>query len=130
RPEPHRRATLHRHVADEHGRGGDERIEGDLRRLSAVAVERHVGNNSAMKTRDLRVTGYRPLVPPAIILEELALSESGSRAVARWRDELSRILDLEDGRLMANVEPCSIHHPRAAHDYALRQRAVGYHPKW
>src|SRR5438093_7243845 len=125
RPEPHRRATLHRHVADEHGRGGDERIGGDLRHLPAVAVKRHVGNNSAMKTRDLRVTGYRPLVPPAIILEELALSESGSRAVARWRDELARILDLDDGRLMAIVGPCSIHDPVAALDYARHLRAVG-----
>ncbi|TMC79085.1 MAG: 3-deoxy-7-phosphoheptulonate synthase [Chloroflexi bacterium] len=78
-----------------------------------------------MKTRDLRVTGYRPLVPPAIILEELALSESGSRAVARWRDELARILDLEDDRLIAIVGPCSIHDPLAALDYARHLRAVG-----
>ena len=78
-----------------------------------------------MKTRDLRVTGYRPLVPPAIILEELALSESGSRAVARWRDELARILDLDDGRLMAIVGPCSIHDPVAALDYARHLGAVG-----
>ena len=51
-----------------------------------------------MKTRDLRVTGYRPLVPPAIILEELALSETGSRLVATWRDELTRILSQQDDR--------------------------------
>src|SRR2546429_6164746 len=78
-----------------------------------------------MKTRDLRVTGHRPLVPRAIILEELALSEGGSRAVARWRDELTRILDLEDDRLMAIVGPCSIHDPVAALDYARHMRAVG-----
>ena len=42
-----------------------------------------------MKTRDLRVSGYRPLVPPAILLEELALSEDGSRAIARTREELT-----------------------------------------
>ena len=78
-----------------------------------------------MKTRDLRVTGYRPLVPPAIILEELPLSENGSRLVARWREELAAILSRSDDRLMAIVGPCSIHDPLAALDYARRLRALG-----
>ena len=56
-----------------------------------------------MKTRDLRVTGYRPLVPPAIILEELPLSEGGSRLVAKWREQLIRILTQADDRLIAIV---------------------------
>jgi 3-deoxy-7-phosphoheptulonate synthase len=78
-----------------------------------------------MKTRDLRVTGYRPLVPPAIILEELPLPESGSRAVAAWREDLSRILARADDRVMAIVGPCSIHDPIAALDYARRLRGLG-----
>ncbi|HEV8535481.1 MAG TPA: 3-deoxy-7-phosphoheptulonate synthase [Candidatus Limnocylindria bacterium] len=78
-----------------------------------------------MKTRDLRVTGYRPLVPPAIILEELSLSESGSRSVAGWREELARILDLADDRMIVISGPCSIHDPVAALDYARRLRAIG-----
>ena len=78
-----------------------------------------------MRTRDLRVTGYRPLVPPAIILEELPLSESGSRAVARWREEVSAILERSDDRLIAIVGPCSIHDPVAALDYARRLRSLG-----
>ena len=78
-----------------------------------------------MKTRDLRVTGYRPLVPPAIILEELPLSEAGSRLVAHWRDELAAILAQEDDRLIAIVGPCSIHDPVAALDYARRLHGIG-----
>ena len=78
-----------------------------------------------MKTRDLRVTGYRPLVPPAIILEELPLSETGSRRVATWRDELSSILAQGDDRLIAIVGPCSIHDPAAALDYARRLHDLG-----
>ena len=73
-----------------------------------------------MKTRDLRVTGYRPLVPPAIILEELPLSDAGSRLVATWREDLTRILTQADDRLIAIVGPCSIHDPAAALDYARR----------
>ena len=78
-----------------------------------------------MKTRDLRVTGYRPLVPPAIILEELPLTETGSRLVATWREELTRILSQADDRLIAIVGPCSIHDPAAALDYARRLHDVG-----
>src|SRR5207244_11782708 len=79
----------------------------------------------ARTTGDLRVTGHRPLVPPAIILEELALSETGSRLVATWRDELTRILSQQDDRLIAIVGPCSIHDPAAALDYARRLHDLG-----
>jgi 3-deoxy-7-phosphoheptulonate synthase len=77
-----------------------------------------------MKTRDLRVEGYRPLIPPAIMLEELPLSEAGSRTVASARDELVRILDREDDRLIVVVGPCSVHDVDAATEYARRLAAL------
>src|SRR5688500_20118329 len=73
-----------------------------------------------MKPRDLRVEGYRPLIPPAIMLEELPLSEAGSRTVASARDELVRILDREDDRLLVVVGPCSVHDDGAAMEYPGR----------
>ncbi len=73
-----------------------------------------------MKTRDLRVEGYRPLIPPAIMLDELPLSDKGSRTVAMARDELVRILDREDDRLIVVVGPCSVHDVGAATEYAGR----------
>jgi 3-deoxy-7-phosphoheptulonate synthase len=73
-----------------------------------------------MKTRDLRVEGYRPLIPPAILLDELPLSETGSRTVASAREELVRILDREDDRLIVVVGPCSVHDVEAAMEYARR----------
>src|SRR5438552_2281114 len=124
-PEPHGSAALDGHIADEDGGGSDERLRCDLRRLAPVAVKRHVVKNMPMRTRDLRVTGYRPLVPPAILLEELPLSEEGSRAVARARTDLLAIIDGEDDRLVAIFGPCSIHDPVAALDYARRLRAIG-----
>jgi 3-deoxy-7-phosphoheptulonate synthase len=77
-----------------------------------------------VRTRDLRVSGYRPLVPPAIILEELPLSEEGSRTVARGREDVGRVLDQRDDRLIAIFGPCSIHDPVAALDYARRLTAI------
>ena len=73
-----------------------------------------------MKTRDLRVEGYRPLIPPAIMLDEPPQSEAGSRTVATARDELVRILDREDDRLIVVVGPCSVHDVDAAMEYARR----------
>ena len=35
----------------------------------------------AMKTRDLRVDSIRPLIPPAILLEELPLGEDASAGI-------------------------------------------------
>jgi len=77
-----------------------------------------------VKTRDLRVDSIRPLVPPAILLEELPLSEEGSQMVARARDEVRAVLEGRDDRLLIVVGPCSIHDPRAGLDYARRLRGL------
>src|SRR5215470_5637395 len=71
-----------------------------------------------MKTSDLRVESIRPLLPPALLLEELPLTEDGSLTVTRAREEISAILNGRDDRLIVVVGPCSIHDPAAALDYA------------
>lgn len=71
-------------------------------------------------TRDLRVAGYRTLIPPAVLLDEMPLAEEGSRAVAGWRDEVARVIDLEDDRLLVVAGPCSVHDTTAALEYARR----------
>ena len=70
------------------------------------------------RTRDLRIDSFHPLISPAILLEELPLTEEGSATVARARQEVSRILAGEDYRLVVIVGPCSIHDPAAARYYA------------
>ena len=73
-----------------------------------------------MKTRDLHVESNRPLLPPAILLEELPLGENGSQVVSRAREEIIGILSGHDDRLLVIVGPCSVHDPAAALDYARR----------
>ncbi len=73
-----------------------------------------------MKTRDLHVESNRPLLPPAILLEELPLGEPGSSFVGRAREEIIRILNGDDDRLLVIVGPCSVHDPVAALEYARR----------
>ncbi len=77
-----------------------------------------------MKTRDLRVEGYRPLVPPAVLLDELPLTEQGSRTIARAREELVRVLHHEDDRLIVVAGPCSVHDVVAGMDYARRLKQI------
>ncbi len=76
------------------------------------------------QTRDLRIASTRPLIPPAILLEQLPLPDEGTVTVSRTREEVVRILGGQDHRLIAVVGPCSIHDPAAALDYARRLREL------
>ena len=76
-----------------------------------------------MKTRDLHVENIRPLLPPAILIEELPLSEKGSLVIGGAREEIIRILAGDDDRLLVVVGPCSIHDLAAGLDYARRLKA-------
>ncbi len=71
-------------------------------------------------TDDLRIDKLRPLLPPAILMEELPLDEDQSRQVATVRTELGDILMGRDDRLAIVVGPCSVHDTKAALDYAAR----------
>lgn len=60
----------------------------------------------------------RPLLPPAILIEELPLSAAASAAVNIGRAESTEILSGRDDRLIVVAGPCSIHDPAAALEYA------------
>ena len=72
------------------------------------------------ETDDLRIQNLRPLIPPAILMEELPLTERSSRTVAEGRQQLQAVLRGDDDRLVVVVGPCSIHDPAAALEYARR----------
>ncbi|NKB66592.1 MAG: 3-deoxy-7-phosphoheptulonate synthase [Candidatus Latescibacteria bacterium] len=76
-------------------------------------------------TDDLRIGGLRPLLPPAILMEELPITEAAAQTVSRGREEITAIFQGRDDRLLVVVGPCSIHDPAAALEYAgrLRQKA-------
>jgi 3-deoxy-7-phosphoheptulonate synthase len=97
---------------------------------TTTAAEKNAGTSGPngagrASTRDLRVESIRPLLPPAILLEELPLLNGAAATVRRGRQELHRILDGEDDRLFVVVGPCSIHDPEAALDYAHRLLEAG-----
>jgi 3-deoxy-7-phosphoheptulonate synthase len=79
---------------------------------------------AAPKTKDLRIESIRPLIPPAILVEQLPLPDDGAVLVTRSREEVVRILTGEDDRLVVIVGPCSIHDTAAALDYARRLKGL------
>jgi 3-deoxy-7-phosphoheptulonate synthase len=75
-------------------------------------------------TDDLRITQVRPLIPPAILLEEIPISEAASNVVSNTRAVIADALDGRDPRLVVIVGPCSIHDPQAALEYAQRLKGL------
>lgn len=75
-------------------------------------------------TSDLRIRATKPLIAPAVLEEELPLTDAGAAVVARTRREAEAIVAGRDDRLLVVIGPCSIHDPAAALDYAERLRAV------
>src|SRR3954451_5734871 len=76
------------------------------------------------RTDDVRIDHLRPLLPPAILMEEIPLDEEQSSAVAAARRAAGNILEGTDDRLLVVVGPCSVHDPAAALDYARRLAAI------
>jgi 3-deoxy-7-phosphoheptulonate synthase len=75
-------------------------------------------------TDDLRIERLRPLMPPAILMEQYAITERASTTVAEAREGINRILRDEDDRLLCVVGPCSIHDVQAAREYGERLRVA------
>jgi 3-deoxy-7-phosphoheptulonate synthase len=71
-------------------------------------------------TDDVRIEALKPLVPPAILMEELPLSDEASETVAIARRKTAACLHGEDDRLVVVAGPCSIHDPEAAREYAAK----------
>ena len=75
-------------------------------------------------TDDVRIENLRPLVPPAILMEEIALDADQATRVATARDEIAAVIEGRDDRLVVVVGPCSIHDTQAALDYARKLKAL------
>ena len=76
------------------------------------------------KTRDLRVTSLRPLLSPAILLDEHPVTEVVAKTVDSSRRAVSKVLHGQDDRFIVIVGPCSIHDIKAAHEYATKLKGL------
>ncbi len=74
------------------------------------------------KGNDLRVKKIKPLISPALLMEELPLKEKENDCIQAYRQTASNIIQGKDQRLMVIVGPCSINDPKAALEYAEKLR--------
>ena len=60
------------------------------------------------------------MIPPAILMEELPVTEQASVTVTDTRVQIRDCIEGRDDRLVVVVGPCSIHDPVAALEYGGR----------
>src|SRR5581483_11816125 len=88
------------------GIAGRARAEHSVRRSGGQSLWRFGGSQVDFAftmlhlTDDLRIERIRPLISPAILMEELPISERASTIVAESRNAISRCLRDEDDRLV------------------------------
>ena len=74
----------------------------------------------SVTTDDLRIEALKPLLPPAILMEEIPVSEGFQSFVAASRKTTEAIIAGKDDRLLVIVGPCSIHDVKAGLEYAQK----------
>lgn len=75
---------------------------------------------------DRRIANLRPLIPPAILIEDYPLltDSTAEKTVLSARQEIDAILQGKSDKLLVIVGPCSIHDPIAAIEYAKKLKNV------
>ncbi|KAL9089262.1 MAG: hypothetical protein Q9165_005830 [Trypethelium subeluteriae] len=73
---------------------------------------------------DVRIVGYDPLIPPALLSSELPAPVEAEKTVLRGRQEAVKIINQEDDRLLVICGPCSIHDPATAVEYCQRLKQL------
>jgi 3-deoxy-7-phosphoheptulonate synthase len=93
-----------------------------MKSLDNPAQDREIGSRDetrdTTRTDDTRIGAVRPLISPALLLDELPLPDASLELVEKARQEISAILHGRDDRLLVVVGPCSIHDHDQAMDYA------------
>ncbi|EJT82096.1 3-deoxy-7-phosphoheptulonate synthase [Gaeumannomyces tritici R3-111a-1] len=79
---------------------------------------------SAFVTDDTRVLGQDPLIPPALLISEIPITNAATETVIRGRKEATAVITGKSDRLLVIVGPCSIHDPATALEYAQRLKAL------
>ncbi|RSX55028.1 phospho-2-dehydro-3-deoxyheptonate aldolase [Bifidobacterium dolichotidis] len=72
------------------------------------------------ETVDVNIRQLDPIPAPRYFIRELPLTDKACDLVLRSRNEIRDVLNGRDDRMLAIVGPCSIHDPKAAHEYATR----------
>ena len=81
----------------------------------------------ARSLADVNITRIEPLVSPEEFQRKLPITPAIAGTVLRGREQIQRILDGDDPRLLVVVGPCSIHDEKAALEYGERLATLAGH---
>jgi len=76
------------------------------------------------KTDDLRIDSIKPVISPAVIAEEIRITEAAAKTTTLTRNAIHDILHGQDDRLIVITGPCSIHDVDAAKEYASKLKPL------
>jgi len=76
------------------------------------------------QTDDLRINEIKTLMPPAVLLEEIPVTEQAAKTTYDTRQAIHNILSGNDDRLVVITGPCSIHDVKSATEYASRLKSL------
>lgn len=79
---------------------------------------------NTIKTDDTRIQRRKPLLTPALLIDEICPSPRAVKTVESARSQISDILNGKDDRLIFITGPCSIHDIAAAKDYAQHAKRL------
>ncbi|TDV13905.1 3-deoxy-7-phosphoheptulonate synthase [Paraburkholderia caballeronis] len=99
-----------------------------MSRIDNPQHDQEVGSADATQdtTRidDVRIGAVRPLISPALLLDELPVPSATQALVETSRAQIADVLKGRDDRLVAVVGPCSIHDHDQALEYARHLKRV------
>jgi len=76
------------------------------------------------QTDDLRINEIKTVTPPAVLLEEIPVTELAAKTTYHARQAIHNILHGNDDRLVVIAGPCSIHDVKSATEYASRLKLL------
>ncbi len=76
------------------------------------------------QTDDLRINEIKTVTPPAVLLEEIPVTEQAANTTYETRQAIHNILTGDDDRLVVITGPCSIHDVKSAAEYASRLKPL------
>ena len=76
------------------------------------------------QTDDLRINEIKTVTPPAVLCEEIPVTELAAETTYNTRQSIHHILSGDDDRLVVITGPCSIHDIKSAKEYASRLKLL------
>jgi 3-deoxy-7-phosphoheptulonate synthase len=70
------------------------------------------------------VLGQDPLIPPALLISEIPMTEQSLQTVIKGRRDAVSVIMGKSDKLLVIVGPCSIHDPATAIEYCQRLKAL------